>query len=59
MKNGKNKKEKKQKQKITLHAWNRTFETKSFSHTDWKKIIKVEKEYLDKGYTVALKKVGS
>lgn len=56
MKNGKNKEK---KSLITLHAWNRTLETKSFSCANWKKIIKVQKEYLDKGYTVTLKKVGS
>lgn len=55
MKNGNDKK----KQKIILHAWNRTLETKSFSCVNWKKIIKVQKEYLDKGYIVTLKKVGS
>ena len=56
MKNG-NSKEK--KNLITLHAWNRTLKTESFSCADWKKITKIQKEYLDKGYTVTLKKVGS
>lgn len=58
MKNGKNNSNSK---KISLHAWNRNFETSSFafSEDEWEEIVKIEKEYLNKGCTVTLKKVGN
>ena len=59
MKNGKNNNS--NSKKISLHAWDRSLETKSFafSEEEWEEIVKIEKEYLNKGCTVTLKKVGS